>query len=93
MKKKNINLKFVAIFTIALFMGTMIYFSPQDPSLDLSGDNKIVDFENTEKVSDVITGTPTGETINYNTWYSGETVSSDIEFNKQSLLSQLISPV
>ena len=79
-KKKGKN-NFVAIFTIALFIGSMIYFVPESPLSDLSEENQINEqITDSKLIDDSVNEPPIKSPIDYNTWYGGETVKVEHDF-------------
>ncbi len=81
---KQLN-KFTAIMIMTLFLGTMFYVSPENPLIDISEEPQINEqITDSKFIDDSVIESPTRSVIEFNQIYSGESIKTDIEFNKQS---------
>ncbi len=77
--------KSAAIIIMVLFLGSMFYFNPENILNDLSEESQINNeqIDDSKLIDDSVIEAPTRSVIDYNQIYSGETIKTDIEFNRQ----------
>jgi hypothetical protein len=87
-KKRN---KFTAILIMTLFLGSMFYFNLENPLTDLSEEKQINEQIAELPPVDQDVSTWKQSPIDYDTFYTGESVKTDIEFNKQGVDYELLN--